>query len=557
MLSVLLVCAWGASLGTQRADAFIGESVVREAGHLTKEARDLIKVPDYIPKIWEGGGGGGPPIEEVNAWTDFFEAGGVLPWLGGVAAFGIGTGIGSYICNEVLELEGCWYYGSKEADPSLGSGEWVFNLSPPGGAPATGPWFAYYWRLKPAAAYSYTFEGTGSVPAGCTGAIAPPAGAGQLFIRGSETSWVCSVGATHVFGYQSVASRTQTTNRTLQGGKGEFNGSHGKYSGSGYCPAVGPGSLACASKPPSNWSERLDKCLGTPSSCGLTEKQRDEIGEHMAATTPKGEKEGLHDPLHAYSTVPSCTATWTVCAEDLEELQLVPERDSLEWKKAVIEKGAAAVLTLSPGTGSEVKTGSKVVVETNPDSGGMPAVIPDPEDHETYSHYIARLNPALDPTRETVSDANEDASAGPDAVLQVSPEPGTRADPATTTAVEVQTNPHDAPVVPLESSGCDASVGSIDFSPLNRGLGNRFPFGLFTWAADWLSEWPDGEEAPSWTLPIVPGGVFGGEGVHLHLAFGWLEPYIEPIRIVMLLATFVGIIWFLATAALKLQGDTS
>ncbi|HEY0392085.1 MAG TPA: hypothetical protein VGC63_10270 [Solirubrobacterales bacterium] len=549
MLSVLLVFAWGGSLGTERAHAFVYEADVINGSKLSAEAEKFLRDQTEIPKIFSGGPGEPPaPPNDALAWTDWLDGGGAMPVMASVLAFGVGTVIGSEICNSILELEGCWYFSSNEADPALAEGKWVLKKEVIKGFSVNVLPYNYCWASSGTSCTSI-YAKPDSEPCGVT------AKAGTDYQLQMEADvFACEKSGVKYNRHHTLQIRYGNINRHIAVHAKDEPGVE-NFKGEPYCPLAAP--TTCTAGPSSNWSERLRNGLVKPSEYGISEALRDGIAEHIAANTPKGEAEGIKDPLAHYVKVPSCTSTWSSCKTAIEELELVPERHSLDWKTAVIEKGAGAVLTLSPSTGAEVKVASKVVVETNPDSEGMPAVVPEPEAHETYAHYIARLSPALDPTREIVSDANEDASAGPDAVLQVTPEPGTRADPASTTAVEVQTNPHDAPPVPVESGGCDASVGSIDFSPLNRGLGNRFPFGLFTWAASWLSEWPDGEEAPSWTLPIVPGGVFGGEGVHLHLAFGWLEPYIEPIRIVMLLATFVGIIWFLATAALKLQGDTS
>jgi hypothetical protein len=541
------------------AKAYIGSGLVEGVAHLTSDAEKVIANPKFIPELWHGGGGGFPPTSSVNAWTDFFESGGAVPNLGLVLGAGAaGVGIGSVICNEVLELEGCWFYGSPSADPvEIGEATWHWHAASetftfPNGAKTT----------VTIPAFSYTFYSGGGLGSGLwnqtSETCANPVVAGFDALLEDPGTVECTSGK-HEKRHPRLPIRYQTTNRTLEGlTKAEAVGKT-KYTGKGYCPTAGPGSLSCTTSPPANWSERLKTCLNSPSACGISNSQRDEIGEHIAANTPTGVKEGIHDPFHAYSTVPDCSGlSWESCSAKVTELELVPERHKLTWETAVITDPPNRVEEITPSKGTEVKTGSKVVVTTNPAEAEMPAILPDPEPHETYAHYAARLNPAFSPTRTTVTEANEDVEAGPDAVLDVSPEPdGTRYDPTVKTDVDVKTNPHDAPAA-AEIPTCDTSVGEVDWTPLNQPLGSKFPFGVFGFFVGWIGEWEaGGAEAPEWSIPIVPSGVFGSKGLDVTINLDSMAGAVSICRIVFLFASFVGLLWFLGTAAAKLQGDGS
>ena len=56
---------------------------------------------------------------------------------------------------------------------------------------------------------------------------------------------------------------------------------------------------------------------------------------------------------------------------------------------------------------------------------------------------------------------------------------------------------------------------------------------------------------------MIPEGSFGSDGVPLTISLAFLEDWAEPIRLVFLFASFVGLLWFMGTAFLKLNGDAS
>ena len=568
VLLALAVClltgsllAGSAVVRASSAQAYVGESFVQSGASLTEEAEHLVEVPDFIPKVWEGGGGI-PPEEDVSAWTAFWESSGLFPILGGVLAFGAGAGVGSVICNEVLELEGCWFYGSEGGDTveTAAEGSWVWE-DEPGEAGPTGHKVSYP---------SYVFLRQGK--AGGTYAAYNQYSKTCLWGTLSAASVIYDTGATsecssgeHEVRKLEVAIRYGTTDRQLQGmSKAEAEG-YEHYTGKGYCPLAGPESLSCGYNPKPNWPERAVTCLNEPSVCGLTETQRDEIGEHIAANTPSGIKGGVHDPWLSEVEVPAECEVWglrSTCVEKLEELELVPKVTELDWESAVVkeldlvepettrEDDANRVVEVVPPVGNNVEVGTEIGLDVNPSYSDMPEYNPEPKTHEKYSEYIARLSPSFNATRETVGETNEDTSAGPDAVLKVAPDPGERVDPNVTTDTQVQTNPHDVPVAAVSLGSCNTEVGSVNFEPLNKDLGSKFPFGIVAFFAGWVQEWETEFADPEFSVHIPHAGT-------IHVSFSWLDEYITPMRVVLIFASFIGMLWFLGTAALKIQGDAS
>jgi hypothetical protein len=477
-------------------------------------------------------------------YTEFFEAGGVLPWLAGVAAFGAGVGIGNYICVEVLDWEGsCLFYSStEEASIETSEGSWSYSQKPPAAAeilePA--PWGAYWWcysTLPCGQGLSYT--GLGGIPKG--EGIPQPLG-----LSGYTRTHLYESGGT-AGDYATSPYRSPSGGHDLAPATaGEAAGGE-TYSGSGYCPVVGPGSTECLTQPPSNWPERLGTCLSEPAKCGLTEKQRDEIGEHIAGRIPKS---GVSDPWALTVAVPDCTGMKaTPCKEAVEEIGLDPEVDHLDWKTADLEKEANEVVELIPDIATIVEKGSTVKIVANPGEEGMPEVIPDIKPGETYGDYAARLSPGLHPTRVNVTEANQDPSEGPNVALRTQPAELTREAPGSDTDVDVYTNPPDAAAV-LPAGSCDASVGAIDWSPLNKGLGSRFPFGVVGFFAGWVGSWGE-PGAP----PAV--GVHLTDHLVLHISLAFMEPAMPVVRVAFIFLTFVGFLYFLGTAAMNLRGDAS
>jgi hypothetical protein len=379
------------------AKAYVGETIVESGAALSKEAESVLKNGKFIPELFNGGGGD-PPVPPGDGWGDWFGGGGFMPLRAigaGALAFGVGTVIGSEICHSVLGMEGCWYFHSNGADPAEpGSLHWSFQTSKTeatqGAEVIKIP--AFNWVLSS----SKTGGPLSIIIAGNKECEATPRSGSTSTMTFSKTA-ACGAKSEPVT--SGVALRNPFTNRGVGFNALDDPGTTNNTEAN-FCPRVGPGTTTgCTTEPPANWAERLRTCLDEPEKCSLTAEQRDKIGQKIASATPTGEKEGIHDPYATYKTVPTCTSTYTPCKEELEKRELVPIREKLGWEFAHLDKPADAVIEISPGSGTEVKVGAHITVVTNPGTDGMPLTIPEPGVNETYSEYITKLSPGLDPTK--------------------------------------------------------------------------------------------------------------------------------------------------------------
>lgn len=523
------------------AQAFVGQDLVVDgAGKLTAAAETLLKQGKTIPEIvaeakaaGEVGGGLTGGAAGASGAASVFEAGAVVPVLGSVLAFGAGVGIGSEICH-VLGIDGCWFYDNDGAEVVPKGGQWVSVGAPAPNASAlagTPPAFAWYWAPTGfAAGEIFAWNGYGGY---VVGGLEPP---------GSESGF-------------------NATTETFEGGK--HRGNLYRYSlGQGrsltYSATDDGGVPNFAYSPPADWSERMADALTAPGSVGADPTLAPKVGQALAHRLDGS----VPDPLATEGLVPNCGGlTYAQCAAKLEGEGLVPVKNTLGWEAAVLAVGPDVVTQLAPAAGTKQVVGTSVVVTVNPAEAGMPVLVPEPEAHETYDHYVSRVPAALVPHRQTVPEAQIVPDAGPDAVLEVTPEPETRADPQGETDLNVRTNPHDAPPIGGAGGGggtCNAGIGAIDWTPLNKPLGNKFPFGVFGFFVGWIQEWEAGEGTPpNWSFTLVPSGVFGSDGMEVHVDLAFLGPMVSVCRVVFLFAAFVGLLWFLGTAAAKLQGDSS
>jgi hypothetical protein len=96
------------------------------------------------------------------------------------------------------------------------------------------------------------------------------------------------------------------------------------------------------------------------------------------------------------------------------------------------------------------------------------------------------------------------------------------------------------------ADGCNCSVSStFDLTPLqgDHGLADKFPFGIFTWTKNALTTWSAQGEAPVFSIPLY--------GDHnLVVDFAALDPALVIVRPVLVIGSFLLLMWTLATGML-------
>jgi hypothetical protein len=529
LLLVGVIVAFGAALTPTRAAAFIGESSVLNPAKtdLTGPAKTILTNPTFLPDYGSGAAGAGATEAEATGFARLGMASGMLPWIGKVLPF-VGGAITAYeICNAVI-TPGCGIF-SKDSEDVPESGEWEWSYAIQGftvngskSGSVVIPSFEWYASKYSSAFNPCEFAGRPAVPS-------------QATLLGSVVNANCFHAGEEHPDPLAYAGVPDTRGRSF-GSVGSDTGAP-NYTGSGYCDSTGEN---CTSSPKSDWSERAATALKTGN--------YDKAGQYVAS---KIEGSEVASPW-AKVTIPDCGAyLWGVCQEKLEKLGLEPTRVKLDWEGAVISKPADAVVETAPAGGAEVKQGSKVTVTTNPEESAMPLLVPQPESGETYSHYAARLNPSLSPTRHDLEAAFVDPATGPNGVVSVQPEPETRLDPGTEHEVKVTTNPADAPM-PV-GGWTPPGLPAIDLGPIS-GIPSPctvFPFGLLCWFGEAIAQFNTTGVCPNFSAPVE--GTESDFAVTLcgdtaDTIMGYLRPAI-------LLAFIVGLGFLFARATKAVGGD--
>jgi len=533
------------------AQAYIGQSLVEAGtGALTTGAEKVVQAGKFVPEtvVEAGAAGGAAAATEAEG---VFAGAGVLPAvITATGGFTAGWEVGTEIC-EVSGIEGCIHIfgNSASEDPSK-----TFEAS--GGFKGRYEWkeIAFVHGLPGGTAlpagYVFFFGTTGSPP-WFTGLVSKD---GQVC---NFPMWPDPPNSDIIGNYGNTLCTSAATGKTIEIAQQWVYryAMHGLNMG---WNATDSPSIPNLSTSSFSGNKKFGEASWLPAQLHAS-PAGEKVGQKLAhELSPKT----VPDPYATTGEVPNCGGlTYAQCAALLEGQGLEPVKNTLGWQTADLGTPADLVTQLAPATGSVVAVKSKVTVTVNPDEAGMPVLVPAPEAHETYDHYVARLPAALVPQRETVPEAQLVPDAGPDAVLDVTPEPETRADPDAETDLEVRTNPSDAPPIGGAGGGgtCSAGIGAVDWSPLNQPLGNRFPFGVFGFFAGWIADWEEGEgHAPEWSVTILPAGVFGrSSDMDINVDLAFMAPVVTVCRTVFLFAAFVGLLWFLGTAAAKLQGDNS
>jgi beta-lactam-binding protein with PASTA domain len=458
--------------GPGSASAFTGESVVLNPGKtdLTGPAKTIITNPTFLPDA-EAGASALGGVAEASGAASIFEASTLLPSLG---AFGLGTVIGSEICH-VVGISGCWQLTGTTATETAPTYNWEFIAGPNEGPEP------YSWRWTGG---MRLYRGKGGY---CPGSVPAWPVRADYAQEGSTVSTECR--------NNEEGSFVKVTATNLAPWRHSMEGRSLGYSATDTAmPNYEPSGKPYEASP--TWGEKLTTAIKGQSDSTPAGR----VAKHIASQIA-GSK--VSDPYPHKVTIPDCGAyLWGKCAEAMEELGLEPVRVKRTWETAVITKPADAVVETSPSKGAEVMAPSKVTVTTNPEEAGMPLIVPKPESGETYSHYAARLNPGLSPTRHDLEAAFVSPSTGPNGVVSVEPAPETRLDPATSHEVKVSTNPADAPAA--APAWAPPAVPPIDMSPLS-GLSpcGVFPFGLFCWVGEAFAQFNTTGVCPHFSAPVA------------------------------------------------------
>ena len=211
------------------------------------------------------------------------------------------------------------------------------------------------------------------------------------------------------------------------------------------------------------------------------------------------------------------------------------------------------VVRTVPDTGTELDVGTATTIEleVNPDTEAMPFLLPEPTADDTYQTYLQRLPVGSTTTNQPVIELVGDPTKGPNAVLKVTPAPGSRV--TKTTPVTITTNPPDWPMPGGGGGSCNC--GAIDFSPLeNVSYGSHFPFGIYGWVqnAFGAAAVPQEPEVDITETPQLQSRV-------LRLQFGsnaWENTYRPPIWLAIEFLLTLTAIWVMASKVFGF-GDSS
>ena len=206
-----------------------------------------------------------------------------------------------------------------------------------------------------------------------------------------------------------------------------------------------------------------------------------------------------------------------------------------------------------PDTGTELDVGTATTIEleVNPDTEAMPFLLPEPTADDTYQTYLQRLPVGSTTTNQPVNELVGDPTKGPNAVLKVTPAPGSRV--TKTTPVTITTNPPDWPMPGGGGGSCNC--GAIDFTPLeNVSYGSHFPFGVYAWVQASLGNVGSGS-APSVTIHD-PSQLGGGSRTLVFGSNAWTDTYRPPIWLAIEFLLTLTAVWVMASKVFGF-GDSS
>jgi beta-lactam-binding protein with PASTA domain len=526
LVLVVVLVGSGAAASAETADAFVGENLVINpvTKEITGPAKTIITNPTFLPEVASESSSFGA-AKEASGAARTLQAGKVLPSIGAaVGAFAAGWEVGAEICG-LLGISGCFHlFGSgsgPDDDGGIGfptRGRWEYKTVEFETVPA----YSWIWGFgKPGGGgYAANVEEVSGVK--CPGWTAP----------GDVSYWItrgpmsCNNAGVTEYGSNVTGVRYAMKDLSLQ-----------------HNASDDPGVPNYPYTAGADWPKALAQAMtATP--------EGERVGEKVASKIGGSE---VQNPYALMVEVPNCDGlVYAACEELLEERGLNPTRVKRGWSEADIDKDPDEVLELDPARSTEVEKGTVVTVTTNPDEEGMPIVVPQPEPGETYDDYAARLNPGLSPERKDLEAAYVDPAAGPNGVVDVTPQPQTKLNPGTSPhKVTVKTNPPDAP--PASGGWNPPSIRGINMAPLLEGDTpcNSFPFGLFCWVGEALAQFDSAGVCPHFAAPVADTGA----DFEMTMCGETAETIMGYLRPAILLAFVVGCGYMFARGTKAVEAD--
>jgi hypothetical protein len=522
------------------AAAYVGESQVVEGTGptetLSPAAEEIYEQPGTLPEVIQDAG-----IDGVTGPQDAGEAfceANVLDCAAPVFSFVAGYKAGEVICDSLFSW--CQHVEDEAPEPPFPTeGEWIYKPQDP---------FCTYASCTEVHNFALFYKWNGYTT-------------GALFATDSHGGY----GPHEGIPYPEGASGFNEAREEIEPGKHQGQAWRGEWVGKTvtawpYGTPAPLGQETTTSTPTTGWQHQVATLLSEPGN-----PEHAKVGEFIASKIPGS---GVENPWALTVTVPDCDGlVYATCADRLEEAGLKPHRQDLEWQHAHTADPPDTVEELKPARATEVEKGTAVTVVANPDESGMPVVIPKPGSHETYAQYVLRLNPSLAPHEVVVGELNESPAYGPGMVIGTAPAAGTALAPGSGIAVAVHVNPETASEPGTEGetdTGTGAGEGTGGFTPpavpaigVPGGIVNPcgvFPFGLFCWVKEAISQVNVSPKCPSAAVPL------GVEGDTIEMGICKLpdvEHWMGLWRILVVFFFSIGCAWTFAkaTGAIGAGGD--
>jgi len=268
----------------------------------------------------------------------------------------------------------------------------------------------------------------------------------------------------------------------------------------------------------------------------------------------------------------------------------VPDTTTSDQLSAALQAlGAFDTTTGTAAQEAAIKAINAQLADTPLEVGTI--TLPDPEPDETVNEYLARLRAlgwlgtatVTAYAGETSGYADYDPRYGPDTPVRIKlgstgtwrylPAPAwagspsiseaTWPDPTNPPKVEKNGNVYitknpllDSGSVAVPSVGgggdCDGYLtADFDLSPImDIDYGDKFPFGVFPWAADQWDIFDVTAVAPAWTIPVMGPDSWTAD---YEIDLEPFSPYMSTMRTVLAWVLWVGSLWYLATTFLGIR----